>query len=191
MNISKNNTKIIAGISIVVLVSLVFCLIYYPKLKEVRRLAKEFRTLTSNIRELYDAIGGKDKLTENIIKLRKSVSMLNEVFPSEKEMSHIIKDISDKAERFKIDVISITPKELQVYRDNSGAELKVMDGCYKCMPVSMSIEARYQALGEFLMSLEVHKRPLMYISSMNIYKDEGISPKLKIDIEMDVYVVGR
>lgn len=191
MNISKNNTKIIAGISIVVLVSLVFHFIYYPKLKEARRLAKEFRTLTSNIHGLYDSIGGKENLTDNIIKLRKSVNMLDEVFPSEKEMSGIIKDISDEAERFNIDVISITPKELEVYRDNSGAELKIMDSCCKSMPVNMSIEATYQALGEFLMSMEVHKRPLIYISRMNIHKDETMAPKLKIDMEMNICVVGR
>ncbi len=187
----KNKKSIMnVGIFIFILVIL-FQFIYFPKHREVKKLQVEHKDTFNEIEELYDFIGGRENLKENIIRVRKELALLENAFPSEKEVSNIIKQLNEEAKRFKVSVQSLKPKNLAIYRDHEGKELKIADYFCKCMPLTLSVEARYQALGEFLSSLEVSRNPMVTIGKIEIEKDKNIAPRITAEVNLNTFILGK
>jgi len=172
-------------------VLLLFQFVYFPSHKEVKRLTTEYKDVVKEISGLYDFIGGQENLKENIIRIRRELALLEDAFPSEKDVSNIIKQLNEEARRFKVNVRSLKPKNLLIYKDNEGKELKVADCFCKCMPLTLNVEGGYQALGEFLRSLEVNRNPMIIIKEVDIEKDEKRAPRLKAEIDLNAFMLGK
>ena len=59
------------------------------------------------------------------------------------------------------------------------------------MPLTLTVEARYRQLGEFLMSLKANKTPMITIEEIDIEKDKDIAPRIRAKIELTSYILGR
>ena len=184
---NKNNILVI-GIFIAI-AALFFQFVYFPKLSEVSRLNKECKKVKSEIDELYNFIGGQENLKDRIIKMHDDVIMLQQAFPFENEAPNIIRQLNEEASRFKVDVVSMRPGDLGVYTDAQGSALNISNYRCKFIPLSLKIEARYQALGEFLLYLEADKKPMILITQLDIKKDDNIAPNIKADIDLRVFVL--
>jgi len=145
---------ILAGIT-----ALFLQFIYFPKVMEVKKLSRENRKTRSDIAEIYNFIGGQENLRDNLIKARDYAAGLEKAFPYEREASNIIKQLNEEARAMKVNVISVKPGDLSRYTDTHGSQIKIFDYLCKGMPISLSVEARYQALGDFLHKIE-YKRPM-------------------------------
>lgn len=172
-------------------VLLLFQFVYFPSHKEVKGLTAEYKDVVKEISGLYDFIGGQENLKENIIRIRRELTLLEDAFPSEKEVSNIIKQLNEEARRFNINVRSLKPKNLFIYKDNEGRELKVADYFCKCMPLTLNVEGEYQALGEFIRSLEVNRDPMIIIKAVDMEKDGKIAPRLKAEIDLNAFMLGK
>jgi len=186
-----NKKKAIPIIIFAVVAGLFLQFIYLPKAGEVKRLGAEYRDIKREIAEFYDFIGGEEKLKDNLIKMRDYVKELEKAFPSEKEASNTIKQLNEEAIDLKINVISVKPGDLTSYTDAGGSQLKIFDYLCKSMPLNLSVEARYQALGEFLNKIEFDKSPIISVRKVEIRKDVNILPKIRADIELNTCVLGE
>lgn len=194
MNIKFNpeNKKSIITIGIFLFVVIfLFQFIYFPKYKEVKKFNKEYKKLTKDISELYDFIGGQENLKDNIIKIREELVLLEDAFPFEKEVANVIRQLNEEAKRFRIKVVSLKPKNLEIYKDSEGRELRISDYFCTCMPLTLTIESRYQSLGKFLVSLETKKAPMISIEKVDIKKDENLSPRIGAKIDLTAYMLGK
>lgn len=187
----KGRKNLIFFIVFITVIALFFYFIYFPKAKEVKALAVEYRNIKDNLDELYAFIGGEDNLKDNIVKMRKDFARLEDAFPSEKEVSSIIKYVNDEAKRFNVNVRSLTPKDLYLFKDNTGNGLMIEGYLCKGMPLSLKIEARYQALGEFLERLESAESPVISVESINAVKDKNIKPSIDARVEIVGYLLSR
>ncbi|MBU1853793.1 MAG: type 4a pilus biogenesis protein PilO [Candidatus Omnitrophica bacterium] len=186
------NKKNIITVGVLVLVVLIlFQFVYFPKSKEIKRLAGEYKEIKTDMDDLYNFIGGEADLKDNIIKMREKVDLLERAFPSEQEVSDIIKQLNEKARYFKINVISLKPENIEIYKDHNGREVEISDYFCKSMPLTLRVESRYQALGEFLMSLEMNRTPMISIEKVDIEKDEDIKPKIKAKVDLIAYIIGK
>lgn len=185
---NRRNITVVGG-ALLVLV-LLFQFIYFPKSRQVERMESEYRGLTREIDELYNFVGGRENLKDNIIRARNELALLEKAFPSEKEVSGIIKGLNKEAERFKVSVRSLKPQNLYIYRD-AERELKFSGYFCKCMPLVLKVESRYQALGEFLASLEASRAPLITIEEVEIQRDKDIMPDVKAEIELKAFILGK
>ena len=141
--------------------------------------------------ELYSFIGGESNLKDNIIDIRERLHLLEKAFPSELEVSDVIKQLNDKARHFNVDVISLKPGNIGIYRDSNGKEVKI-SGCFcKSMPLTLKLESRYQALGEFLMTLEMNKTPMVSVQKIDIEKQDNVKPKVKAEVNLTAYIIGK
>nr|MBU1328614.1 type 4a pilus biogenesis protein PilO [Candidatus Omnitrophota bacterium] len=170
---------------------LLFYFIYLPKVKEVKSLNAEYRSINRELDELYSFLGGERDLKDNIIKLRVELAKLENTFPHEKEVSNALKYINEEAKRFQINVSSVRPGELEPYQDKEGGMVRVADFSCKRVPVKLILEARYKALGEFFERLETNKSPMITIEGVNINKYEEIKPSIKADIDLNIYFLGK
>lgn len=185
----KKNVLIIfifAGLSILFL-----RFIYFPKAMEVKKLNMENKKTKSGIVELYNFIGGQENLQDNIIKARNYAAILENALPSEKEVSNIIRHINKEARDLNVNVNSIKPGDLSNYMDSRGSQLTVYGYTCKSMPISLSVDARYHDLGDFLNKIELDRNPMICVKKLEIRKDVNILPKIKADIELNVSVLGE
>ncbi len=181
---------IIAGIFVFV-VALLFQFVYFPKSRQVRRLSSEYKNIKQDIDGLYNFIGTEGNLEENIIERRRDLAILESAFPFEKEVSNVIKQLNDQARHFNVNVISLKPEDLLIYKDHEGKEVKVSDYFCKCMPLTLNVESRYKALGEFLLNLETNRSPIVTIEKVDIKKDEDKAPATKAEIRLTAYILGK
>lgn len=188
--LQNKRNLMMGGISIIILVIL-FQFVYFSKSREVKILDSEYKKIKSDIDELYNFIGGRENLKDNIIKMRNELGLLERAFPSEKEVSNIINELNKKAKHFNVSVVSLKPRNLEIFKGHEGKELKISDCFCKCMPLTLKVESRYRSLGEFLISIETNKMPMVSIEKVDMGKDKNISPSIKADIELTAYILGK
>ena len=185
------NKKAIKPIIIFVVIILLFQFVYVSKSKKARMLDAEYKKITQDVNELYNFIGGSENLKDSIIQIQEKMALLEEVFPSEKEASNIIQQLNKEARRFRINITSVVPKDLEAYKGHDGKELNISGYVCKCMPLTLVVEARYRQLGEFLMSVKANKTPMITIEEIDIEKDKDIAPRIRAKIELTSYILGR
>jgi len=188
---AKDKKNIVTGGIILLAVVVTLQFIYLPKHRQVKRLGEEYKEAVKEINDLYNFIGGREDLKDNIISLRKKLTLLESAFPSEKEVSDIIRQLNTEAKRFNVNVISLKPENFTIYKDHEGKELKIADYFCKCMPLTLSVKSRYRDLGEFLMSLETNKSPMISVDEVNIKTNKDISPWVEADIGLTAYILGK
>ena len=188
---AENKKSIVVAGILIMSTALLFQFVYFPKSRELKRLTAEYKDVGKDIDELYNFIGGRENLKGNIIEKRKELALLEQALPSEKGVSNIIKQLNEEAKRFKIDVISLKPRDLFVYKDDKGRELKISEYFCKCMPLRLNIESRYQDLGEFLMSMETSRNPMISIVMVKIEKDKDIAPRIEAMIDLNIFMLGK
>ncbi len=189
-NAQNKKNIIIAGVFLLILI-LLSQFVYFPKSRQVRRLGSEYKMARNEIDELYDFIGGQENLKDNIVKMRKELAVLERAFPSEKEVSNIIKELNKEAKRFEVNVRSLKPNNLFIYRDSDDKELKISEYFCKCMPLILKVESRYQALGEFIASLETSRNPVISIDRVEIERDEDVAPMIRAEIDLNAFILGN
>ncbi len=186
-----NKNKAITLIIFAAVIGLFLQFIYLPKAGEVKRIKAEYKDIKREISELYNFIGGEEKLKDNLIKMRDYVKGLENAFPSEKEASNTIKQLNEKAMGLKVNVISVKPGDLTSYTNARGSQIKIFEYLCKSMPLDLSVEARYQTLGEFLNKIEFDKNPMISERKVEIRKEVNILPKIMADIELCACVLGE
>ena len=187
----QNKKNILIVSVIVFIIALLFQFVYFPRLRQVRSLNREYKSIARDIDELYSFIGRDGSLEDNIIERRRGLAMLESAFPFEKGVSDIIKQLNEQARHFNVNVISLKPRNFEIYRDREGKELKVSDYFCKCMPLTLNVESRYRALGEFLLNIETNKSPMISIEEVEIEKDKDKTSTIKADIELTAYILGK
>ena len=185
----KNRT--ITLVTAAAIIGLFLQFFYLPKASEVKRLGAEYRDIRTGIAGLYSFIGGEENLKDNLIKMRNDVSGLENTVPLEKDASNIIKQLNEEARGLKVNVVSIKPGDLINYTNREGFQLKVSDYVCKSMPMAVSVESRYQALGDFLNKIELDRDPMISVRKVEMKKDVNILPKIKADIELSACVLGE
>ena len=189
--IAENKKLVVFGIFAAVGI-LVFHFYYFPKLKQVKSLDAEYRAMNRDLDELYSFLGGAEDLKDNMVKMQGELRRLENAMPNEKDVSNVIKYVNEEAKRFKINVRSVRPSDLEPLKDKKGGNVITISGnSCKCMPLALKVEARYQALGEFLGKLETANTPMITIEKVDIQKDENIKPLSRANIDLIVYLLGK
>ncbi len=187
----KNRKDIVTGAISLLVAVIVLQFIYLPKHREVKRLSASHKEAKGEIDELYDFIGGQEDMQDNIVDMRRKMALLESAFPFEKGVSDIIKELNREAKRFRVNVVSLKPENFEIYRDHEGGELRIADYFCKCMPLTLNVRSRYINLGEFLMSLETNKSPMVSIDEVSIERNEDMSPWVEAEIDLSAYILGK
>jgi len=138
-NLPSHLQIIIAVVPSIILIVLFFFLIYSPKSKEIQifdakimKLDKEIAVGEEKVRKL-DAL-----IAENAI-LKKRLARLKEQLPEEKEVSVLLKQISELGLRSGLEILLWKPE----------ARKTQPEGLYVEIPVKVNVLAEYHKLGDF------------------------------------------
>jgi type IV pilus assembly protein PilO len=138
---------IIIGPSVIVLL-LFLLLIFFPKNNEIKRLKTTIVKLDSEIADSEVKVRKLDALKVENRRLKESLAELKEQLPEEKEVSVLLKQISDLGLRSGLNILLWKPKKREP--DPRGLYIKI--------PVEVTVVGGYHDLGVFFSHISRIKR---------------------------------
>jgi type IV pilus assembly protein PilO len=158
---------IIAVVPSIILIIMFVFLIYSPKNKEIKNLKARVIQLDKDITAGEAKVKRLDSLIAENALLKKKLSRLKEQLPEEKEVSELLKQISELGLRSGLEILLWKPE----------ARKTQPEGLYVEIPVKVEVLAEYHRLGDFFSHISRLPR-LVNISDINLRKDlkgmEGI-----------------
>ncbi len=147
---------ILAGVFLIPVLLFIF-LVFNPKTKEIKVLESSISKLENEIRSAEVKVRKLDILKAENEKLKKRLEALKEQLPEEKEVSVLLKQISDLG--FKSGLLVLLWKPMARKPDPRGVHVEI--------PVSMRVVGGYHDLGIFFSYISKIKR-IVNISNINI-----------------------
>ncbi|KPJ98678.1 MAG: hypothetical protein AMK71_11035 [Nitrospira bacterium SG8_35_4] len=165
LNINYNKLKalpprvqlIIAVVPSLVLIVLFFFFIYSPKSKEIGGLNEKIAQINKQIAVNEEQVRRLDALIVENALLKKKLAKLTEQLPEEKEVSVLLKQISDLGLMSGLQILLWKPEARKT--DPSGLYIEI--------PVKVEVLAEYHRLGDFLSQISRLPR-LVNISDLSL-----------------------
>lgn len=162
VNISMKNLPvyvkaIISFLPGVILSLLVVILLIMPKHKEIKKLEAQIDKQNSEIAASQAKAAKLDVLKKENEKLLAKLNKLKEQLPDEKEISSLLKEISDRSIEAGLSIKSWKP----------GSRTTHPSGIVYVIPVSVEVSGTYHNLGMFLSNLTKLNR-IVNISTMTL-----------------------
>lgn len=123
----------------VIIVPLFLFFIYSPKSDTIAKLEKEIGKLNNDINESTIMVAQLDELKKKNSMLQARLTELKEQLPEEKEVSSLLKEVSDLGARSGLDILFWKP----------GARKPDPSGLYEEIPVKVDASGGYHDLGVF------------------------------------------
>ena len=153
---------IIAAVPSILLIILFIVLIYTPKNKELKRLDASIVKLDNEIKNSEVKIRKLDTLKIENARLKRRLAELQEQLPEEKEVSNLLKQISDLGLKSGLDILLWKPEPRK----------PEPSGLYVEIPVKVEVIGGYHNLGVFFSHISRITR-IVNISDIKISSPEA------------------
>ena len=160
---------------------------YRPKRQEVNAVYSKVKDFDINIKE-EEAKQRARGYEEEIAKAQQEMARLQNKFPSQNELPSLFQELFNLADKFNIEIVSLTPDQPMVYQ-MQGAEKS--DLIFNHVPLQLHLRAGYGSLAEFLKALYEDKDFAFSFDNLSIKKPEnaqGSSFKLDIDLLIGAFI---
>lgn len=148
---------IIAAVPSVIFIALFIFLVFIPKNKEIEALDNKLVQLDQEIASSELKIKRLDKLIVENKLLKQKLARLREQLPEEKEVSVLLKQISELGLRSGLEILFWKPEPRKTQPE----------GLYVEIPVKVEVMAEYHKLGDFFSHISRLPR-LVNISDINL-----------------------
>ncbi len=161
-NLPKHFQVIIALLPPIILIILFFFLVYSPKDNEVTTLNARIIKLDEEIVSSEENIKRLDALIAENTLLKERLSILKQQLPEEKEVSVLLKQISELGLRSGLEILLWKPEEKKTSPE----------GLYVEIPVKVEVLTGYHRLGVFFSHISRLPR-LVNITDIKLVKKKG------------------
>jgi len=131
---------LIAIVPSLIFIALFMLFIFTPKKKEINRLQGRLSTIETEIIKSETKIKRLDSLIEENMRLRDRLARLRQQLPEEKEVSGLLKQISELGLQSGLEIILWRPQPRRVHPE----------GLYVEIPVKVQVLTHYHDFGDFL-----------------------------------------
>lgn len=138
-NLSKGVQVLIVAIPSVVLIALFILLIFMPRNKQINTLRGKIENINQEISKSEEMVKRLDVLIEENKKLKATLAELQEQLPEEKEVSELLKQISELGVQSGLEILLWKP---ETKKTGQG-------GLYVEIPVKVEVLTGYHNLGVF------------------------------------------
>ena len=159
--------------------------IYLPRTAAIVRLKAELRTLEKRIQS-FERMGGEIKLGMEQNLLKYDSSLPGSKFPAREAQS--VQMLSEYARKQKMDIVSLKIQPKVVYLDGRQLSVRLNRTCY-ALPVAMEITGHYENLVKYLELVKTYLPAYVTIEKLTIKTEEPQPGPLKIQLEINVYLL--
>ena len=192
ITITKFHKNIIIAAAIVGLLFVLFLvLVYLPSKNKINKLNAEIFAVQAEISRIRSGLDKNKSMEQNIIGLNEKLKDINVKLPPKEEI--ILRELTDAAKKFGIEVVSMSPEKKKVVTDIDGSPVRVKDYFVKEMSVSMTAKTYYKKLGDFLIYIRENfpvaarvKDVSMSGSASGADADSGL---LSVNLKFDTYML--
>ncbi|MBI5286665.1 MAG: type 4a pilus biogenesis protein PilO [Deltaproteobacteria bacterium] len=153
--------------------------------KELKRLDSQTRELKSDIEKISLEVSQSQKTAERLEEVMENFRRLEERFlvtqgklPSDTQISTVLKGLTSDELKRSVKFVSIKPLPIEDKKE------------YFKLPFQISLQARFQAFGDYLERLEEMPR-MVSVENFRIEANEEIQPELAIQLYASTYVLSR
>lgn len=192
MKLDEGQRKIIIAIAIVLVAGWGFIqFIYLPQRGKLKQLRSELTAITTKLEAALTKLEIAGSAEDGIRAMKAELALLEQKLSTRERVSSVLKQLSEQAERFKINVLSISPQAPGPYLDSKGAPIRIGEfGCEK-LPIKIDMQCRYRTLGEYLKALRDELETLVTVDGLKVNKDKDISPLLKVELIVTTYSLSK
>jgi len=165
----KANQTITIIAAIVVGVMLIYGILFFPCMKELRAKYMDCRSCESRVADARNLIAAVSKLDKE---------SGARALISEKEAASGIDEFTKYSKTLGINFLSMKP-----------GNIIIQEGMpYKILPIEMDIEATGEQFVKFVGTIDELKKAIVTVKSLDIAPNKDDNKKLKVDMVIDMYL---
>lgn len=170
-NIPKGLKIVLAFLPSIIIAGIVLLVFVSPMTKEHKKIKADISKQEADIKKYQALVDKLDILKVENEALKKKLEQLSQYLPEEKEVSSLLKQISDIAFTSDIDIISWKPEARKTHPSGIVDEI----------PFSVTLAGAYHNFGDFFSNLSQLSR-IVNLSDMKIAIDSGQKAKTRLNI---------
>lgn len=155
---------------------LYYYLLVQPSLSRLGVLMPKVKELREELAEVKEDIKNKDRLDQQMKRLDEQVKKYREVFPSESDLSQLLKYLSGQARASNVSLIGVEPKEGEA----------ISGGAFREVLLTLQARGGYHSLGLFLNRLETGER-MMIVDHFDLSADPQNPREHQMRLELKTY----
>lgn len=163
---------IIAGV-MVLIIALSYFVLYKPKLQEIKRLETTISNQQKEIAKNEAKVAKLPELKKLYAELETSLKILSAQLPEEKEVSNLLKQVSDYGTNSGLNFTYWKP----------GGKSLHQSGIVYVIPVDMKMNGTYHSLGDFFSKISGMNR-IINISSIALKSSSGKDGTNKLEMSL-------
>jgi Tfp pilus assembly protein PilO len=189
INQREKNIVVITGVCVLV-IFLFWVFVYLPADKRLRVLKTDLKNVKDEVSQIQARGGknGRDMITM-VESLQKDFKSAMLKFPKGEEET--LKLLSQEANKLGMEIVSIKQGSKRPFLDSSNNLVFCeSEQCFE-IPIAVEMRGLYRSVGEFLNVLREGFPAFIKTEEIRIGKDEMISPKRRINLELRLYILGK
>ena len=182
--LDKSKKRILLAYAGILLAALAiyFLVFLKPTLAKLSDLVPKAQALRMDIKAVQNELPFEDKLKQKLESLQGELGGYEKKLSREKEIPMLLESLSKMANESRVKILGITP--LGKTSGRQGTDVADNERIYQEVPIAISAESGYHALGDFISKLENDER-YMQVSDMKITPNK-VMPK-RHNVEFIVY----
>lgn len=186
----RQREKVLIYIGAVVIVSWgLYNYIYTPKLNEAKRLKQEISLVEQSIQTNLEIIRNSKLLEAEIEQLQKELASLRSIMGGGRQIFQVMEQLGKEPCKSNIKLVSIIPKAEESKVGSPGVT-GTSQAVYTKLSIDMRLECRYNALGQYLESLEALPM-LIAVDKVVIERKDEIYPNLAVNLIVNTYTISN
>jgi uncharacterized membrane protein YvbJ len=173
------------------LILFIFLIVLYKQNKVFMKLKLGVDLVDKQIEAIENTAGKKVALEEAVGILRAKEDELKTKFIKQEDISLAFKTLSDIANATDVRIISMRPQAAAVFSSKGKGNLIYDNSTCIGIPIDLSVEAKFENLGEYMRMLESSPVGLFTVESFSLKKMQQIYPDLQMSLTVQLYFFGK
>ena len=182
----RRETFLTIGIVLGIAVVFYFLLIQ-PLDRRALRLQNEIKAVKTQMTLVIPQMSSGRALEDVMLDYHKELSLLDAGLPQQEKISEMLKSLSQRAAELGVTVISVRPQPSRPY-PSPAAPFRLEQRVCHALPIHMQVECSYKTLGKYMESLMENFPAVITVEDLDIQREEGKLPNLKISLIIISYL---
>ena len=183
----KSREKILLVFVVIAIAIWAFDRFYYtPQNRRILPFKEEIKAANQKMEQLLLLTKGVETVEAEVVHLEGELKTLSERTLKGQEFRTFLRHLAGETNSLQMKIISIIPQEEKLSLPKEKKETPVFQ--YRKVTVQMVLLSTYMRLGAYLRDLQ--KLPfLINVDSLQIEKNEEVSPSLKVTMGLSMYII--
>lgn len=191
-NFMPANKRILVGSTVAAVLLLGFLIFaHFPKHRVVTELKAHLKNIEQQIEITQTMLGDLGKLGQVLVDMQEELVAFESRLPDKEKISLILTELTNLARLSFVEVVSIKPQEAVPLLDSSQQPISLGKNPLKSLKLELNLRAPYQAIAEYVKSIQDSLNILATIDEIGITRNEEITPRLEARLIFTVYIADK